>query len=171
VRNAGYPWPRKDTLRVAREMWWAWSQLQRLRDSSGLLVGPSVERAQKRLLLGLEQIHRGRAPSPRAVRVPLELEFLGRGRVKWALGLAENQHEVVAFALAILQDRDVRDHLRRCTQCKLIYLPKKDPSGKRSYCSDEHRHAWNNAHRDRKQWAAYMRDFRRKYPLQRKRAK
>jgi hypothetical protein len=131
-----------------------------------------------RLRLRLQQLIDGKLPlrghfkrllpplfvSLRGSRLNVTPEFSPRD-VEEAQGegwsLLEEYGEALEGVIYALSGDPLGSRLRRCDYCRIFFVMKRNHRRIHHFCCEEHRRAYEHAHRDRDAQAAYMRRWRR----------
>jgi hypothetical protein len=76
-----------------------------------------------------------------------------------------NEFEGVIYALSA---DPLGERIRRCDQCGDFFVARRNHRRKRHFCSEEHRRAFDHAHREPKEQAEYMRQYRQNLQVRRR---
>ncbi len=92
---------------------------------------------------------------------------IARANAEWLSRLAkENETKCLAVIAALGVDTEAR-RLLRCDHCERFFFARAAHRRAHNFCCDDHRRAYDVAHRDPKRIAAYMREYR-KNPMRKK---
>jgi hypothetical protein len=140
------------------------------------------EPAVSRLRLRLDQLIKGNLPARRLFVRPLPplgvavrrngvrlVSMLGpsneadleevkaEGYLSWIMAEHAETLEGVIYALSA---DPLGALIRRCDHCQLFFVMRRNHRRAHSFCCEDHRRAFEHAHRDKKTQAAYMRRYR-----------
>jgi hypothetical protein len=79
----------------------------------------------------------------------------------------KHRHEFEGVIYALSAD-PLGERIRRCDHCRVFFVARRNHSRPHHFCSEQHRRAFDHAHRDPKQQAEYMRQYRQNLQVRRR---